>query len=230
MLKNIILLLTVLLTCSLLSTAKSFSVGMTEVKIICTSLERVRYAMEVGEVLECGSFDGPIISSSPGSRLSQVVHADGSLVENLSEIGSLNIVGSIVNFIPDGIHDMMPNLKVLTIISSDLMAVTRENLKQFGNSLELVQFSWNRLTSLDGNLFDFNSNLRAISFQGNVHIAHIGPEFFKNLVHMKYLSQVDLEICGCISQIFSIDNGVNIETFKWNNEKCFTTSLEQPRN
>lgn len=213
---NIVKTLSILLLAAS-SQVSSYTVVSPDITIVCTSLTSVNYIFDVGEVLECKS---AVASTLPNSRIIAVVHSDGSAIENVAEIESLNIYNSEVHYFPEGISDFLPNLKVLTIVNSGLRSVSATNLREFGSSLKIVHMGSNELQSLSGNLFEYNPSLTAISLHDNNQISFIDPDFFKSLQSLRQLMQVDLESSGCISQIFSIKNGDNINNFVWNNQAC----------
>lgn len=120
--------------------SQSCSEKLENVEIICSKLS-VMNLTYTPEVLVCYSeleMSSSINSTLPESSVSSVVHSNRSKVENLSEIEAIWIEKAIVKFIPKGINNFLPNLRVLYIGNSGLLSVKKENLKEFGNSLELL--------------------------------------------------------------------------------------------
>lgn len=114
------------------------------------------------------------------------MYSNGSAVVNLPEIEALYLDTSpSFKIIPNGIKDKFINLKALTI-STGLESVNYDNFKQFGNSLETLDLTFNSITNIDKSLFDFNPNLKNIDLSENP-IERIDPGFFVNLIILKNL-------------------------------------------
>lgn len=151
--------------------------------LICTNIRHEGWWL-IGTVVTCyGKIS--ITSTFSDSTVSSVVHTNGSKVANFEEITALNIYGpTLTNFIPSGIKSQFPNLKALQISDCGLFSVNKENLKEFGKALGHLDLSYNLLTSIDGDLFQYNPNMKVISLNDNP-IFHIDSEFFTNLKSLK---------------------------------------------
>lgn len=217
---NAISLVLVLLTFLFSSkSVESCSEQITNVNIFCSALGNYSFP-SVGFVYECYHQGAPeIIVTVPDSQAVAVLHNNGSAVTQFLDIEALDIVFSRISFIPDGIKTLMPNLRVIRIRTSGLLSMNKENLRQFGNDLELASFVGNHLTSLDADLFEFNPNLRWISFSNNP-IRHIDPRFFDHLPQMETLELVWLIHAGCMDQSFNVALG-DLNSFEWQNDNCF---------
>lgn len=87
---------------------------------------------------------------------------------------SIEIVGQAVNFIPKQFGTFFAKVKRLTISSSQLQAIEKSDLAAF-SELSYLDLSLNRLTSLDGDLFEFNPNLYEVNFNDN-QLKNIGED------------------------------------------------------
>lgn len=214
-------LVTILLLCSVstfLVDSQNSSEENCFIKIICRSIGDVKWHFK-GSHLTCVG-DDSIKSEFSDSLVSSVVHKNESEVSNLDEITGLFIFDAEeVKFIPSGLKKHFPILKGLRISSSGLLSVTKEDLKQFGSSLEHLSLFNNNIKSINADLFEYNPNLKAIFLVGNP-IRHIDPEFFANLKQLKSLEVVSLSYFGNSGQEFSTSRGHDIATYKWNNENC----------
>lgn len=105
--------------------------------------------------------------------------------------------------------------------------MTKDNLKELGNSLNTLDLSNNFLTSIEENLFEYNSNLVFVHLTGNP-LRQIDPDFFTNLKKLKTTCEVIMSSAGCMNQFFHILYDDDIATYKWHIENCFdlTAKLE----
>lgn len=183
--------------------------------------------LDIGSFLTCDGGRKSINSTFPNSSVSSVLHDNKSEVTNLAQIEALEIQLATIKFIPLGIKTHFPNLKALIFNSCGLLRVNKENLIEFGSSLEILSLQSNMLISLDAELFENNPSLKLIYFNGNP-IRHIDSEFFMNLKKMVNVRYIAFNPAGCMNQYFYTSSGHNIITFKWNNEKCtnVTAKLE----
>lgn len=171
-----------LVALSQLTNSQSCSSVKVEVVIICSKVETFDW-MAIGIALTCSGDHHSITSTFSRSSVTFVVHSNKSEATNLAEITGLRITGATVKFIPSGIGSKFINLKTLGIWSCGLLSVKKENLKEFGNWLEEVNISLNKLKSIDTDLFEYNPNLKVIFLNDNP-IRYI-DEFFTNLKNLK---------------------------------------------
>lgn len=170
--------------------AKSQSCSLNKVEIICSEIGNVSFLI-VDTLLTCTS-SSTIVISIPETFVSSIVHSNESKVTNLTPIKALDFQhASAMKFIPDGIKAKFPNMKALRIFSSGLLSASKENLKQFGNSLEWLVLANNSLTYIDADLFEYNPNLKAIWLSKN-HIRDIDDDFFTNLKILKTVTLIDI--------------------------------------
>lgn len=216
----IILLLNFCCAISLLSLVRSQScqASIENVEIICSSIEKADWSY-IGSQLTCIG-DTSISSKFPDSSVMSVVHSNKSEVTHLAEIRAFKINGAAIHFIPSGIKSQFSNLKALSINSCGLLSVNKEDLKSFGNSLERLSLSYNKLISIEADFLDYNPNLRAIYLNDNP-LQHIQGNFFKNLKNLKSLKFVNLERVNCMSRYFDTSKfGHILAIFRWNSERC----------
>lgn len=191
---------------------------LSEVEIICLEIHNENWP-HIGDQLTC-NVDESIISIFSDSSVSSVVYSNKSEVMKLAEIAALQIQDATeVKLIPSGIKRLFPNLKVLVIHNCDLLSVSKEILKEFGNFLEGLDLPYNKIISIDADLLKYNSNLKGIWLNDNP-ILHIEPEFFTNLKNLKNIERVDFRSTNCMHYVFDTSYGHNISTFMWKNEKC----------
>lgn len=137
------------------------------------------------------------------------MHSNELEVINLADITGLNFYDATVKFIPSGIGRHFVNLKVLHIVYCRLLSVNKENLKEFGNSLEYlsIQSESIKLISTDVDLLECNPNLEDIYLNDNP-IRHIDTEFFANLKNMRSLKVAYLQdATNCMDQYFRTSKG-----------------------
>lgn len=125
-----------------------------------------------------------------------------------------------INYIPINLKAILPKLRAINFWNVRLLSINHQNMHQFGDSLESVHFGRNQLTSLDGNLFKNNLNLKHISFAENP-ITHIDRKFFKTLKKMKNIKYVDLSNLKCMDHYYDKSIHGAIAAFKWKNSECF---------
>lgn len=77
------------------------------------------------------------------------------------------------------------NLEKLTVFQSNLKSITKLELKEFKN-LKIVNFGFNELVFVPGDLFQFNRHLEEIHFRNN-KIKFIGAKLFDGLESLKFV-------------------------------------------
>lgn len=199
-----------------LSLTKSQSCAVEKVDIICEKVTIVNYHVD-GIVLRCNCESLKV--STAFASVSSVLHKNESEILDLSKIEELFINRATVKFIPNRIKSKLTKLKVLWIDRSGLLSVDKENLKQFGDSLEYLSLKKNEIAYIDADLFEYNTNLKYIELSFNP-LRHIVPGFFENLRNLKNVVEVHFDRAGCIDQYYFISSGQEISKIKWNSEKC----------
>lgn len=194
-------------------------------KIVCDiHTSYYKYVDEGRDLVTCSDINSEINADRPNMELSDVVNSNGSPVTNLNEIEALSFWSpKNMKYIPNGIKRKFPNLKAISFHESSLTSI--ENIKQFGSDLQSIKFYMiYRITTLQADLFEFNPKLKMIDFY-RCSIKFIDPTFFTNLKNLMQIKKASFEKSGCIDQEFDVSNGVNMQTFKWNNEKCKDPNL-----
>lgn len=213
--------ISLILFCIISSTkSESCPALVTNVHITCDGVIYAAHRV-VGETLTC--YDNgliSVVSRLPDSRVVAPVNfRNGTEVKNIADIEALWIYYGNVRFIPKGISNIFRNLRVLAIEISGILAINRENFKEFGNKLEFVSFYQNSITSIDENVFDYNPNLRHIYLADNP-IKYIDSRFFENLKILSRIEYVSLEGQDCINQVYDRKKHGDISSFKWKDNKC----------
>lgn len=190
-----------------------------KVEIVCAQISDYSHKI-LGNLVTFHASSMTSRTTIPESTVSSVVYYNKTEVPNLSIVQSLMLSGVNMNFIPVGIKSKFVNLKALTILSSGLTSVTKNNLREFNLPLEYLSLHDNLLTSIDADLLIFNSNLKVLILTNNP-IRVIEPEFFTKLkVAFRNIAFVNLNSLACMKQMFTIEAGHDIKTFVWNNAEC----------
>lgn len=202
------------------SSMQSCTENISKVDIICSELEYKNYTTigpEFQSVLECNVFNISVNVTVPDSEISSISTNNGQ-VSNASQITSLYIYNSRINFMPKGFKNKLPNLRNVYIVNSQLLNLKREDMEQFGNNLEMFAVPRNHLTSIDADLFDFNTNLVDINFSNNP-LRYIDPRFFENIKNLQNLNFVYMTSAGCMDQFAAGDHNT-VVNYEWNFGKC----------
>lgn len=122
-----------------------------------------------------------------------------------------------MTFLPN-FKSKFPKLKAISV-QCGLKYIFVDDMKPFGSSLDFANFFGNDITYLDADLFEFNQNLKYVSF-GENPLKFIDPEFVKNLKSLTSIQYVGLGgTSACMNHVF--DSTVDkIQDFKWKDEIC----------
>lgn len=101
--------------------------------------------------------------------------------------------GTVVKFMPRGILKFFKNIEFIGIVDAGLEEVTKEDLKDFGANLKILDLSGNEIEVIHADLFEFNPNLEMIHFEKN-QIKQIGDGTFNGLKELSYL-RLNLNPC-----------------------------------
>lgn len=96
------------------------------------------------------------------------------------------------------------------------MKVDKEDLKQFGASLEYLELLRNLITSIELDLFEHNPNIRFLYLDGNP-LKYIEHTFFDILKSSNRVRYVNFLNCGCLNQKYE---GSNFAGTNWNLANC----------
>jgi hypothetical protein len=115
--------------------------------------------------------------------------------DSLNQVKGLVIQSQIVNFMPKFSILFAERLKLLQVDYCRLKVILKEDLRQFRH-LTHLSLSVNDLEWLDGDLFDFNPELKMVSFWRNDKLMFIGAHLLDSLTKLK---QAQFDPAGCIS-------------------------------
>lgn len=211
----------------LILTATAFA--CTKVQLTCDRLassywdEPEGSQVGIGHLLTCTVRSIQVSVTSSNSAVESIMHKNGTLIKNPEQIGALVFENSKMSFVLKQITNFLTNLLVAQFSNNGLLAISKDDLKQFGSKLELVDFSFNNLTSVDADLFEHNRQLRTVIFRHNP-LRFIYPKFFESLVSLTQLKFAYL-VSGCINAVFYSKNHDDIERFDWKNAKCSNSTL-----
>lgn len=90
-----------------------------------------------------------------------------------------------IDFLPQGIDEIFPNLLLINFARTGLKEIHQSDLRKFPK-LKDAAFYLNSIESMEEDLFKFNPDLEAISFYGN-KISYIHPNVFDGLEKLRYL-------------------------------------------
>jgi len=129
-----------------------------------------------------------------------------------------NVIGVIFNKcnltkVPQGLTNIFPNMKILSIWSSTLNTVTKKDLAEYKN-IERIGFCNNLIEYLPGDLFEDFSNLEEVSFNGN-KLKLIEPNILDGLDKLKAVSFADnTAYTKCFSLIEFMSSNATLEEVK----------------
>lgn len=98
----------------------------------------------------------------------------------------LSVVRENLTFVPQNIDYFMPNIRSILWKNGNLMNISARDLEQFPQ-LEALTVSYQKLVSIDGNLFVDVPYVSWISFEGNA-IRNVGYDLVTDLYELQYLS------------------------------------------
>lgn len=154
--------------------------------------------------------------TSSRTSIRNVLQGGGSKFDT-SSIDWLSIYNlGTVKYVPAGIKKNFPHLTKFEIINGRLIHLEREDMRQFGDSLMYLNFNGNSLTAIEGNLFEFNPNLRIIYLNNNP-FKFINVDLFMNFRKMNFLTtDVSFGSSNCINSYIPVrESSVN-----WNIGSC----------
>lgn len=95
-------------------------------------------------------------------------------------VQSLRINTKIMNYLPRNIEEFFPNLEAIQVWHTNLVEVTVDDFKPFGEKLIRVHFDHVEVAVVEADLFKFNPNLEFISFYFS-KVRHVDNGAFANL-------------------------------------------------
>lgn len=152
------------------------------VKFSCTFAWTEPTTPVVGKVFCCDTS-----VSYYGSGSTELTAVEGyQWATNIYHVEYLTVVRENLSFVPQNIDLFMPNIRSIMFKNGNLNKISAEDLRQFPQ-LEVLSITYNRLVSIDGNLFMDTPYLRHISFEGNA-IRNVGQDLVTYLYDLEYLS------------------------------------------
>lgn len=90
---------------------------------------------------------------------------------------NLEFIDGIIKYIPMklvGVFEV--KIETMKIINSGLLSINEHDMKQFGDDLKFLDFSFNKLREISRNVFKHNKHLRGVKLEGNV-ISYVDPKY-----------------------------------------------------
>lgn len=152
--------------------------------------------------------------------VTSVIDSDNLTITDTSNIRGIFLNGlnaiTRVRFFPRGLKTKFPSLIAVNITGSTLISIGKKNLQEFGSTFEVLDLSFNLLTFIGANLFVHNPNIKYVGLNGNP-LRYIEPAFFKNMLKLQSLDNVNLNSVTCMSQQLI---GRDIKGLKFNYGNC----------
>lgn len=112
-----------------------------------------------------------------------------------------------VNFMPRNLEQFFPNIEVIQIFSANLVEVTMDDFKPFGEKLKKIWFNKNEIAVVDADLFKYNPNLNFVAFY-HTKVRHVENGAFD---HLTRLTTLYFENNKCLNEN-AIDNRLGVLT------------------
>lgn len=155
-----------------------------------------------------------LIVKSSKSTISKVQRSAGTDFNTTNvtwlSINNHEVSMKLVQFVPAALKEKFPHLTKFEIIRSGLTHLQREDMEQFGADLIHANFWKNSLSAIEGDLFEFNPNLKYIGLHNNF-LKFIDPKLFVMIKKLKNIEVVEFLSSNCID---------SESTFSWDYEKC----------
>lgn len=143
----------------------------------------------VGNLYTCNN---PSITSHEVKKsLENVIGLHEAGKKNL-DVEALNFREQELNEIPPNVNSFFPNLKAILIYKTNLRTISPDDLPF--PMLEYFSSMFNKVHSIDGELFKTTPKLKVISFYENL-LEHVGENIFKGLSE---LTHVDFRGNSCV--------------------------------
>lgn len=152
------------------------------VEIYCTFNDFTWYPISAGSVYNCYNAQVSISNSATTLESVRGVHQSG---KSNTDVKVLYVEEDKTGIerLPSNIEKFFPNLVLIRWVRGSIRTVTAEDLRPFP---ELTGFSmfYNRIVSLDGDLFQYTPKLEWVDFERN-QIANVGEDLLANLENLK---------------------------------------------
>lgn len=133
-----------------------------------------------------------MVVTEPDSYV-KMINGQGGIYFHTYNVRVLKMDSQTINYFPKGIELLFPGIMGISIGESNLKSITKEDLEPF-DALEIIWLYGNDLHKLDGDLFEYNPEMKAINFGGN-ELTFIGETILKPL---KNLEQAYFGRANCI--------------------------------
>lgn len=151
----------------------------------------------VGVVQTCWTGEETKITSTNDTvyyRTTSINDTDNKIVQAVAFDSN-----SEVFFLPNGLKETYPNLKVLSLFRQPIQTLHSDKMLQFGDDLQVFRAYKCHLTFIAANLFEHNGGLKYIDLSKNP-LKHIEEGFLENVSKMLRLQQLELINSGCIDK------------------------------
>lgn len=188
---------------------------ITNINIVCSEISIISPSVNpaLGNFPRCVAPDTRVEKTN--TFVENVIDRDGLHVDtsNIKELEVYVANNNFVKFVPANIKKMFPKLASISIMSCGLSHLEKGDLRQFGDDLYYVNFQRNKLTVLQGDLFEFNPKIKYI-YLGHNPLQFVDSSFFQSFKNMN-INHVMLVNSNCINQ-----HSDSPKITKWNFENC----------
>lgn len=189
--------------------------------VTCKVLEPIREWSPLNATFTCKGLSDSIVTDSPGVMIKDFFDANGTLLEGsiLDQIEAFDIWRAKTPFMLSGFKQKLQNLKAIKFHDCGLIHLGIEDMKQYGSDLEYASFCWNRIPTLEKDVFLFNPNLQYINLRENP-LVFVDSGFFAAMRAMNQIQKVIFDRSGCINHIFSSKGDIEVNMIPQVWEKC----------
>jgi Leucine rich repeat len=136
--------------------------------------------------------NNPSITSFEVKKSLETVIGVHQFGKNNSDVDALNVKEQELTEIPPNMKDFFPNLRAILLYKTNLRTISPDDLPF--PLLEYFSSMFNKIHSIDGELFKNTPMLKEVSFNGNL-LEHVGENIFKGLSE---LTRVDFRGNSCV--------------------------------
>lgn len=156
---------------------------VTSLRIRCQYQSVATFASVIGSHYKC--YTRKVVIKNPNEVIEGIdgAHEDG---KSSDDVKSISIFEATCHYFPKGLEKIFKNIQDITVYHSGLRAISRDDLRPFPD-LTALSLENNRITSLDSNLFEFNTKLKRIKLKDNFFTI-IGAGVFDSLKDLTELS------------------------------------------
>lgn len=152
-------------------------------KIKCQYESVATFASVIGNHYKC--YTRKVVIKNPYEVVDSIegTHEDG---KSSDDVKSISIFQATCHYFPKGLEKIFKNIQDIKVYHSGLRTISRDDLQPF-RDLKALSLENNELTSLDSNLFEFNTKLKQIKLSGN-YLTMIAAGVFDSLKDLEELS------------------------------------------